>query len=808
VEGGAVGLRSKSGLRIEIFLISLAAILLEISLTRIFSFKIYYYFTFLILGLAMLGMGAGGVLVAVSPGLRARAGRVVVARGAAVGAGAIPLLYAAVAAIQVNVSMLGRDALELATLLAVVAMLFAPFLVLGVLVATIFSERPDDMGTLYFADLVGASLGCALAIPLFLLLTPPGAVLASAALLAAAAASAAGRTRLGAGAALGAVVLLLASGVAERVLPAPVPDRHKTMSPQSLEGSELVFSAWSSVFRVDVVDNPILPGGYTLHHDGNIGSSLRAWDGDPASLAHFEHDLRAKPFQVLGEAPRVLVIGAAGGQELQASVYFGASRVTGVELNPVTVSLLTEHFADYTGHLAERPEVELVNAEGRSYLEQSDEHWDLIWMVAPDSYAAQSAGSAAGYVLTESYLYTVEMLVTALGHLAPGGVLCAQFGEAELHDAPNRTPRFLATARAALRRFGIGGEFGEHVIVSHSRDFLPGSTILLSLTPFRPDQIQRYRAKLLEIEDAGIWHPPSYRAKIPHLIQQMVWLKDEGVRKLGGMYDYDLSPVYDDSPFFWHFTPFWKAFTYALSENEELTNFEVATGERTLMWMLGVAVLFSALALVVPMLRIRDVWSEIPHKAGSAVYFAALGLGFMYLEVCWMQKLTLFLGYPSYSLTVTLFALLLFSGLGSLLSNRYPPAPARVLPALGAALLLALGAAELVFATAAGALHDAPLAARVAVVVGLMAPLGLCLGGFVPTGIRALSAHSPHPRATTAWAWSVNGFFSVVASVSATMWAMTIGFQALLMLGAGVYALGIAALLVSLRGGGRRGRAA
>jgi len=790
----------RRALRIAIFAISLAAILLEIALTRVFSFKIYYYFTFLILGLAMLGLGTGGVLVAVSSTLRARSARRLVAAGGGLGAVAIPLLYSLGAATQVNVSQLGREPSEFLVLAGVVATVFAPFLLLGVLVSSIFADRPDDMGTLYFADLVGAAGGCVLAIPLFLAITPPGTVLVAAALLAGAAAAAATGARARAAAVAGALLLAGAAAVAERVLPEPVADDHKTMSPRGRDGAEHVFSAWSSVFRVDVLEEETLEGALTLHHDGNIGSSLRGWDGDPASLGRFDTNLRSKPFQVLKQAPRVLIIGAAGGQELQASVYFGASQVTGVELNPVTVSLLTEHFADYTGNVAQRPEVRLVNAEGRSFLEQSDDQWDLIWMVAPDSYAAQSAGSAAGYVLTESYLYTVEMLETALQRLAPGGVLCAQFGEAELHRAPNRTPRFLATARRAMANLGVE-RFEDHVILSYAKDFLSASTTLLSMQPFADVRVHRYYRNLGRIEEAGLWHPTNRPPLVPNPMQQVITLDEAGLADFRDLYRFEIGPVHDDSPFFWHFTPFWDAFTFAIRESDERADFEVATGERTLLWMLIVAVAFAALFLSLPLLRIRHEFREIPHKGAAAVYFAALGLGFMYLEVAWMQRLTLLLGYPTYSLTVTLFALLLFSGLGSLLSNRYPPQPRRVLPLLLGALVASVALAQGLFAAAGPALLGAPLALRVAVVVVGMAPLGLCLGAFVPVGIRWLSARSPHPQATTAWAWSVNGFFSVVASVSATMWAMTVGLQALLWIGVAIYALGVGAVWYAAREG-------
>src|SRR6185369_9101683 len=213
---------------------------------------------------------------------------------------------------------------------------------------------------------------------------------------------------------------------------------------------------------------------------------------DVSKLGRFEHDPRSFPFRVARPSPEVLVIGAAGGHELLASLYFDTRHVTGVELNPVTYSLLTDHFADYSGHLPDNPRVTLVNAEGRSYLKRNDDRYDLVWFVAPDSYAAMNAATSGAYVLSESYLYTVEMLETALAHLTPGGIVCAQFGEIDYVGKPNRTTRYLTTAREAFHRVGVE-DFGRHVLVATSPGFaFTTATILLRPEPFTEEDVQAF----------------------------------------------------------------------------------------------------------------------------------------------------------------------------------------------------------------------------------------------------------------------------------------------------------------------------
>src|SRR5262249_7132028 len=155
-----------------------------------------------------------------------------------------------------------------------------------------------------------------------------------------------------------------------------------------------------------------------------------------------------------------------------AGLYFGASHVTGVELNPVTYSLLTTHFADYSGHLPENKRVTLFNAEGRSFLGRDKSKYDIILFVAPDSYSAMNAATSGAFVLSESYLYTAEMVMESLNHLTDQGLICMDFGEFDFERRPNRTARYLGTAREAFRRMGIPN-FEKHVLLSTSPSFLP-----------------------------------------------------------------------------------------------------------------------------------------------------------------------------------------------------------------------------------------------------------------------------------------------------------------------------------------------
>ncbi len=782
---------------VDVFAVALAAIVLEISYTRIFSFKLYYYFTYLVIGLALLGLGTGGVLVAILPRLRALAPARLVGLCGLLGGAAVAGGYWIIAETQLNAFYLTTDWREPLKLLLISLVLFAPFLAVGVVLAAVFGACPEEIDRLYCADLIGAGIGCAAAVPLISVLTPPGCVMLAGALLAGAGAHAARRnsTLLSALAlAVGAICLV---GVAARgALPDPATDSVKTLAHVRKHGTPILFSGWSSVFRVDVT--PLLPnaGSYVINHDGNWGSVLNEFDGDVKSLGRFESDPRSFPFRVTRPGPEVLIIGAAGGHEILASLYFGAGHVTGVELNPVTVSLLTTHFADYSGHLAEHPSVTLVNAEGRSYLKRNDNRHDLVWLVAPDSYAAMNASSSGAFVLSESYLYTVEMIAETLDHLTDDGLTVAQFGEIAYDLKPNRTARYVSSVREALRRRGID-DAASHIAVLTTPGVLFLSTVLVKKTPFTAEELARLRSGAAAAQDSRMRFPSDDPQDLASPVTQVVRLAPSALAAWYRAHPYDLRPVVDDSPFFWHFARFRDAIVPGSVRRARGVHVDIedVTGERVLVALLAFSAVFAAVWLLLPFVAIRRHWHAIPHKAAAGGYFAALGLGFMFFEVSLIQRLTLFLGYPSYSLSVTLFGMLVFGGIGSYLSGRTARDPRRALVGLLATLVVLVLAYRIGIPILVDRFVGLALPLRCAIATAVIAPLGLALGAFMPIGLRTIAATTEHRLEFVAWAWAVNGFLSVIGSMLSTILAMTLGFEVLMMVAVGVYAAGITSLL-------------
>lgn len=780
----------------EIGAVSLAAILLEVAYTRIFSFKIFYYFTYVVIGVGLMGLGAGGVLVALSRRVREARPEWLIPSVAFGGGASVAAGYWVIAPLELNVSVLGAMPGEIEKLVWACVLVVLPFLSVGTIVSSVLAHGRHAVRRLYATDLVAAAVGCVLSIPLLNALDPPRTVLLSGAILAAAGLRLAlsNRWLLGAGLVTTLIALLPVAGIVEP--PDPIVDEGKLFE-ELRRGGYHRLAKWNPVFRIDVFDHPFYSGElFFVYHDGLPGSGLRRFDGDFSAHDRMRKDPRAWPFTVLPAKPEVLIVGSAGGHEVLASLYFGARHVTGVELNPATLSLLTDHFADTTGRLPERSDVDFINGDARWFLKQTDEKYDIIWYVAPDSYAAMNAATSGAFVLSESYLYTVEMLKETLQHLRPGGVVCAQFGDMDYERRPNRTARFVTTARAALSALGVR-DVRPHFLIGGAPGFPPqqDAVILVSPTPFTDEQLQQFRDYAPAIEKGRLIYSPDQAADASP-VNQVIALSDTELENWYRTYPYQIDPVYDDSPFFWHFASFERALS--TPDETELQggaiDYEVAIGEKFMVLLLAVVSGLAALLLFSPFVVIRKKWAALPYKGRVAAYFGALGLGFLFVEIALIQMLTLFVGYPTRSLTITLFAILLSSGVGSFASERFARDRKKALPRLVAVLAGLLLAYHFGLPVLIDAFGGAVLPVRAALTVLLIAPLGLCLGAFLPLGVSVVTGFGVHEREYVAWSWAVNGFFSVVASVLATIVAMATGYHWVLAIAGFIYVGGAAAL--------------
>lgn len=780
--------------RLTAALVGFVGLTLEIAYTRIVSFKLFYYYTYFVIGLSLLGFGVAATAVALSRRLREREVLDVVRISAPLVAVSGALAYAALAAVptdvnQIWVGSIGRAVGELGVVVLLSLLITVAFFGLGLMISLLIVRDAADVRSLYFWDLVGAALGCLLAVPLQMTVGPVVMVIGSLIALAVLGPLIAVRqgraVPMAAGACAAAIVVgLLAGTIAVRA------DATKTITPDS----EIVAGDWGAVFRVDVTPGI---GHQILHHDGLWGSTIWEYDGTPRTTDRFATDDRQFPWAVLGRSPeRLLIIGAAGGNEIQAALTYGVGHVDAVELNPVTQRILTEEFADYSGNIADRPEVDYVQGDGRTFLARSDDDYDMIWFVAPDSYAASNAATSGAFVLSESYLYTAEMIEEAFDHLTPDGVMVAQFGDFDFDTRPTRTARYLTTAREAIG--DDVGDFSEHVLVTAEDSDLELtriSTIVLSPSEIDAAAVERLDTVIPTVDGARIVAAPG-RAPEPGLPGALIVSDQAGVDAIVDEYRFDIGPITDDRPFFWHFTPY----------SDVLTNFsrgfedsEIAIGERLILMLLVVSAIVAAVLLIGPFMWTRSSQRDrVKGRWRLFAYFAALGFGFFVIEISMIQRFALLLGYPTLSLSVSLFTLLIATAIGAKWSAWVQVDVRRRM----LFVLAGLWAVTVVYLLVSEPVTDAVLAwsqpLRIALVFAMLFPVGLLLGMFLPTGIdlaRGMAAADGVDEGRlVAWCWAVNGFFSVIGSTATTILSMSFGFDRTILVGLVLYS--VAALVV------------
>jgi hypothetical protein len=795
-----------------ILLCSVAILMQEILLTRIFSLTIWYHFAYLTISTALLGFGAAGSLLVAKPSLLARDPGMLAARAAA-GAG-VSLLVA--------LWLLGPRPIDpgallhapLATsigLLGYYAVVAVPFFFGGLAVATPLSAHPRRANRLYAADLLGAGLGCAAAVAALTWGDGEGAAAICAGIFLLAAASYAGAGGARAGFALAGVALFAASPLADRALEfRPVASKALGAALRQ-PGIEVLHSQWSPINRVDLYRIPdqriswwaafgqsptfrgTPPRIMSIQYDGHNGSDAQQVSG-PDALAMLDSHLLRTPYLLL-ERPAVLVIGVGGGIDVQNALRRDARRVVGVDLQPITVKLHETLLADWTG-LPRHPQLELVASEGRHYVHSHDEVFDLVQITAVDTFSAQSTGA---YVLAESYLYTVEAFEAYLSRLSEDGVLCIVLGDPVFDDPrlpPPLAARLAMIGDQALRNGGVARPAEHLLMLSHERavDDLPTpegymQALLVKKRPFAAEQIAALRRFADEMGFEVRLAPDAGRD--PALQRLVHAAPDERPVALASQ-PFVVTPSTDDRPFFFNVLPWTSLVT---GERIHWMFPGSATGQLMLILMLVQSLLVGSALILLPLLRTGVGSLGAARRFGFFLYFLSLGLGFMLVEISFVQKYVLILGYPTYSLSVTILSLLVFAALGAALCQRGWGAPKRFLRALLAvtAGFVALEVALLPWLREAALGLSLP--ARIALTVAMQLPLGIALGMYFPTGLELLRRSEPQ---LVPWAWAINGIASVVATVLAVILGMQIGFSAVAGVAIAIYAGGTLALLAAL----------
>jgi Spermine/spermidine synthase domain len=760
-----------------IFLIALSGLVLEVSITRIFSAAIWYHFAFVAVSVALVGLGASGLVVH---------HRVTKLKGKWAENLTIYSAWGIALFIPVTLFVMHALASQVIYLPLYMVLFSVPFFLIGIIISAAFNAFASVAGRLYAADLVGASAG-ALLVVLFLVLTGGEGSTLIVGLISAVSATLFSRITKNLKKTIVSLMLvafaisLIFLNYVTQIFAIPTdPTAQKDLPIYLREhpGSKIVKTEWNSFSRIDVVEGG--EGGEGLvakvFIDGGAGTNIISWDGSTESRQELSTWMQYLPFKMMQD-PKVLVIGSGGGRDVVASLVSGSKDVTSVEINPIIYDTV-KSYGDRAGNVYSHQYVRSHVDEGRSFITRTSEKYDIIYVPFVDTWASVSSG---GLSVSENFLYTLEGFQQYYDHLTETGKIVTVRW---LIDAP----RFISTYAKLLEQNGIPqDQLHRHLMMVTSDSYTqdPSVTmVVFSKPPFTDEEISFFSQSFSQYDYKPILVPNQVmREPYDALLSGDITLE-----QFYNLFDTKVYPVTDDNPYFLSFEkplpPVVEVLLYA---------------------SIGIVAIF----LLVPFAWIRRRRGE--GGAGGAggreeggisikkseigiptviLYFAALGVGFILIELALLQKLILLMGNPTMTFALLLFTILISSGGGSLLSSRIAKNNMRNLVFViggiaGLGVFYVFFLPSIIYSALAESIEI-----KAAISIGVLAPIGFLMGMPLPTGMRLLRVHRPD---FIPWMWAVNGAFSVLGAVLAIALGIMYGSSFAMILGVLVYliALGI-----------------
>jgi predicted membrane-bound spermidine synthase len=785
-----------------VFLLTFSLLAFQIIQTRILSVIAWYYMAFFAISVAMLGMTVGAVWVYLHrERLESTPLPVTLTNFALATAVAMPT------SIIVQFCLITTTALSLTTVISWSLLLIAmavPYVFSGVVVSLALTRSPFPTGQVYGVDLMGAALGCMGVILVLNLLDGPTAVIVSGAicgLSSIAFASSAGseekqplnsrpwwRRPTPVTIAL-AVFAILNSLAPVGVRPILVKD---TPEVNGLS----VYEKWNSYSRIvakhPMVGFPELWGASPtlsrqtlttqalMNIDGAAGAFMLHYDGTRESISFLQYDLVSLAYRLPG-IRKSAVIGVGGGRDILTAHFFGVPDITGVELNPIFINLLTRHpFYKNFSNVSTLPNLKLHVDDARSWFASTNEHFDLVQMSMIDTWAATGAGA---FSLSENGLYTLEGWRAFLRPLNEDGIFTVSrwYNPGDI----NETGRMIGLATAVLFDAGVKDPRSQMFVASTGSI----ATLVLSKKPFTPEQLRVLHGTVRDL-GFNVLLAPDQPPQSP-LLRAITESTDRASlnRALDESPFLNLSVPTDNRPFFFNQLSFIKIPTAMMRLLHQNLGNGVVRGNLLASAVLMLILFISIIAVIITILvPLRGAVRECPFPlvVTGSLYFSLIGMGFMLAEIALVQWFSIFLGHPIYSLSVSLFSLILASGLGSLASDRLKLDVRGKLLTWALLVVAYLAVLSQILPLIFQHTTDQQRLVRIAISIAVIMPLGFLLGFAFPTGMRLVGTVDSQP---TPWFWGINGATGVLASVLGVMFSMAMGINVTMLLAALCYLL-------------------
>lgn len=736
-----------------VFLLSLALISMEIIWSRIFSAEYFYTFAFLILSVSILGLGLGALSLRMSKWLTNinNYGGLL-----SITAGLMLIGPPLVLHLQLDFSQLLSNNWMILKLITTIFILGSSFFTSGIILSSIFRKTHEDMPRLYMADLIGAALGVVASTLLMNTIgTDKAALMITLPVLLSALISIPRWFKI-------IPILLLASSFTA------LPYSSELLTRPKKERAEVIYTHWDATARLKVYKYNEQNWG--LNIDDAANSPVIKFDGNwdrPDSLK-FQFSIPAGNLTSQFDSCRFLSLGAGAGGDVLQALQDGASEVHAVEVNPYINKMMTEGFLkDFTGNLYNDARVKVVSEDARSYVRRFDNHFDVIYSLSSNTFAALASGS---FALAENYLFTTEAFQDYYKALSPKGYL--------LMEHQFYVPRMVSEVLEALEHEGVEDP-ASHLAVYHLPT-MRRHLILMGKQPLNKETIQN------AVYESSKENYPHYRQLYPaadsvkdNLINQIIL---NGWKQQQAKSSTNLAPCYDNKPFT---AQLGMMKNFSLKKvKKRLLPYEFQGFPLSKMIILVVLIIVSILILPLNLLPYFKKGTKL--KAAGWFYFFAIGIAFMAVEIVLIQKYTLFIGSSSYTFLTILFVLLASSGVGSLMSPKFK----KHVPFFF--ILIWLLADILLFPYITTSLASLDMLWRIIITCILIAPLGFFMGMPFVKG-------SAKTGELIDWGFAINGAASVIGSTLVLIPVFNYGFSSGLVLAMVFYLLAYFLLRKPLR---------
>ncbi|MFZ3090035.1 MAG: hypothetical protein WA240_05345 [Nitrospirota bacterium] len=784
-----------------ISLISASALSLEIFFTRFFSVAQWHHFAFMVVSIALLGYGASGSFLMLFPSILKKDTKSLLYTLSLLLSITILTSYTIANHLPFDMAKIAWDTNQLIYILVYYILLSIPFFIAGMIISIVITLSSKDVNKIYFFDLIGASIGCLLPLIIFPLFGGTGPLLISSTL-----------------ALIASLFFLPSPHQGEvRVRRWFIPLFFLLLiiplfftNPKFLEinmsqfkslnvalkfpETRLIDTKWNSFSRIDILESPLvrfapglslkyqksLPQQIGITIDGDSMTAITEHKGDITELDFIPYLPSSLPFY-LTQNKNVLILEPAGGLDILTALYFKSQLITGVEINPLIHKIIKHDFRNFSGGIYERDNVKIETGEGRGYLKKTVNKFDTILFPVLSGIPASSGGF---FGLAEGYQFTEEAITTYLGHLNDNGILSIT---RYLIPPPREDLRLVSVIHSALKRMGINNP-ERHIAVIRTWGTI---TIIVKRSELSDADISKIKEFSKErLFDIAYYHgikenetniynkfaEPIYF----NLISQI--LNDEKREALYKNYIFDITPVTDDRPFFFHFFKWNKITEVYKSVGEKWQIF--IEGGYLLPIIFIQALIASAVFIVFPLTvaRGRRLITQKKETITFLSFFFLIGVGFMFIEISLIQKLILFLDHPVYAVSTALFGILIFSGIGSFLSKRYTSNKKLFNIILSLSIMIVIATIFLPYIITF--FLGSNLILRGIVTLLTLCPIGILMGMPFPAAMKMLGERN---KDVIPWAWCVNGASSVISSILAIIIALSVGFNAVLLLAALMY---------------------